>query len=63
MSPEKPTDCMNHEGMSAISVFLPKFTVEFTGEAINFLLNRKSFKREQAYPQQANGKGKKPFQS
>ena len=26
-------------------------------------MNRKSFKRKQANPQQANGKGKKPFQS
>ena len=43
---------MNHEGMSVISVFPAKSTVEF-----------KSLKRKQTNPQQANGKGKKPFQS
>ena len=29
----------------------------------DFFFNRMSFKRKQAHPQRANGKGKKPFQS
>ena len=62
ISPEKPTDRMNHEGMSVISVFPRNLQSNSPVRQLIFL-NRKSFKRKQANPQQANGKGKKPFQS
>ena len=52
---------MNHEAMSAISVFRVKFTFRIHQFGYEFLLNRISFKRKQAHPQRANGKGKKPF--
>ena len=51
---------MNHEKISAISVFRVKFTLEFTSLTMNF--SRTAWE-EQAHPQRANGEGKKLFQS
>ena len=49
---------MNHKAMSAAWVFPVKFTLQFTSLAIVFL-EPHEFEKEQAQPQQVNGKGKK----
>ena len=48
---------LNYEAMSTISVLWVKFTLEFTGLAMNFCCT--ACKRKQAHSRRANGKGKK----
>ena len=52
---------MNHEAMSAISVFQVNLQSNSLVVRKLIFLNSVSFKRKHANSQQANGKGKEPF--
>ena len=54
---------MNHEAMSVIIGISSEIYFGIYQFGNEFFLNRMSFKRKQAHPQRANGKGKKPFRS